>query len=236
MLCELQEHLRLPMEGFAAMFGVPLVTMRKWLSGERHPSGAAKRLIWLLHCAQFDPSVLRKLDGWLKWAGSNKKGLDRFIEGRPRTAESVTIGSAPATEMGCNRRKANQIRKLRSLATLGRYFGGDIYYIGITLLVAAAENVRQSLKDCEACLAVDGLDLERMLQLMDVKGDFIAQQLAISRTMLDWKRDKFPPTDVMPPSQASFGPGEQVFPATLHAANPPADAPVEHGILLGMGM
>lgn len=219
MLCELHEHLQLPVESFAVLLGVPLVTLRKWMSGERNPCGASKRLIWLLHCAQFDPSALRKLDGWLKWAGNHKAALERCIEDRRRPADSAAVGKPPAKVPGCTRLNTIQIRKLRSLATLGEHLGSDIHYIGIAILVVAAENIRQSIEDCEACLALDGLDLETRLQLLSLKGEFIGQQLAIAKQMLELKRDRFATPDDVPPRQTSFRPREQVFPATPSQVN-----------------
>ena len=155
MLCDLHEHLQLPIESFAAMCGVPRITMRKWLSGERNPSGAAKRLIWVLHCAIFDPRALRKLDGWLKWAGSDKEALEQFIEDRSQPVES-TSRTPPWKEPSHDTREIRN-RRLQQAAKVGQHLGPDIPQIGMTMLVEVAEKVRQSIAECDACLAREGL-------------------------------------------------------------------------------
>jgi DNA-binding transcriptional regulator YiaG len=49
LLLELRNNLQLPETTLAAILGVPLITLRKWLSGKRSPCSAAKKLIWLTH-------------------------------------------------------------------------------------------------------------------------------------------------------------------------------------------
>ena len=49
MLVKLRNQLRWSEDFAAAAIGVPTVTLRKWESGERNPSGAARKLIWFLH-------------------------------------------------------------------------------------------------------------------------------------------------------------------------------------------
>src|SRR5262245_46346906 len=47
LLLELRNDLQLSETTLAAILGVPLITLRKWLSGKRSPCSAAKKLIWL---------------------------------------------------------------------------------------------------------------------------------------------------------------------------------------------
>lgn len=49
MLLQIRQERRWPHAYMAAVLGVSKEVLRKWLSGERHPTGAAKKLIWLLH-------------------------------------------------------------------------------------------------------------------------------------------------------------------------------------------
>lgn len=208
MLAELHRHLQLPAESFAAVLGAPKATLRKWLSGERQPSGAAKRLIWLLHSARFDPSILRKLDGWLMWGGSPKEALERIVEDR---TSAVAADTPPAKELS---RNGPSVQTRKSLATFGELLDGDIYHIGIAMIVAAADSVRRSLNECEESIGRCDLDLKTKLRILDLKSAFVAQEMSLAETMLDWKRGRFPPTDDNSRRQPSFAPHEQVYPAT----------------------
>src|SRR5258706_1474712 len=49
MLLQLRTACEWPQARLAAVLGVPGATLRKWETGERRPSSAAKKLIWLLH-------------------------------------------------------------------------------------------------------------------------------------------------------------------------------------------
>lgn len=49
MLLELRQKLHWSQELTAGVLGVPLVTLRRWENGTRRPSGAARKLIFLLH-------------------------------------------------------------------------------------------------------------------------------------------------------------------------------------------
>ena len=231
MLSEIREQLRLPVESLAMLLGTPLVTVRKWLNGERNPSGAAKRLIWLIHCAQFKPSVLRKMDGWTKWAASHQAALERFTADRKGPAELAAVVAASSKEREFHVPKAIRVRRAQSVAKLGEHLGGDVRHIGTALIVFGAMQVGQSLKECEQCFSQEGLDLETKLKLLDLKTALLGQQLSLAKTMMDWRRGKFGPTDAMP-RQPTFAPGERVFPATLpvkagvHAADRPVDTAV----------
>ncbi len=67
MLGELRADLELPVAGLAAVLGVPRITLRRWMNGTRQPSGAARRLVWLLHTAQRSPDTLKQPSAWLAW-------------------------------------------------------------------------------------------------------------------------------------------------------------------------
>jgi len=70
MLAELRDALQCSTPHLAAILGTPLATVRKWFSGERNPSGAASRLVWLLHTQTTTPGLLEKNPGlWLEWGG-----------------------------------------------------------------------------------------------------------------------------------------------------------------------
>ncbi len=49
------------------MLGVPLGTLRRWEEGVRQPSGAAKRVIWLLHGWFCEPNQPRNPMSFLSW-------------------------------------------------------------------------------------------------------------------------------------------------------------------------
>jgi DNA-binding transcriptional regulator YiaG len=67
MLRRLRVATGLPVATLAALLGVPKVTVRSWLDGKRAPSGAAKRLIWLLTVEAIDPGKLVEDGSWLEW-------------------------------------------------------------------------------------------------------------------------------------------------------------------------
>lgn len=67
MLAEIRNELGLSISMLGAVLGAPRVTVRKWFSGERNPTGASRRLIWLLHTRLFAPDVLEEPGAWLKW-------------------------------------------------------------------------------------------------------------------------------------------------------------------------
>lgn len=214
MLGELHKHFQLPAESFAGLLGLPKITMRKWLNGERQLSAAAKRLVWVLHCAVFDPSVLGKLDGWLNWSGSIKKALEGVAD-LTGTADSGAAGTPPAKEVSRNGPNV-QTRKLRSVVKRGELMEGDLHHIGIVMLVAAVDSIRRSLDECDESIGRCDLDLETKLKVLDLKSVFVAQQMSLAETLLDWKRGRFPPTDDNPRRQPSFAPRERVYPATSH--------------------
>lgn len=70
MLAEVRKKSGLTTAVLAATLGVPLITARRWLDGSRTPSGAAKRLIWLLFTTQHSPELLSDARAWQEWTGS----------------------------------------------------------------------------------------------------------------------------------------------------------------------
>lgn len=59
LLLELRSKLRWPRSGLAAFMGVSRDVVRRWETGQRNPSGAARRLIWLLHVLATKPEKLK---------------------------------------------------------------------------------------------------------------------------------------------------------------------------------
>src|SRR5678816_4365236 len=56
----------------AALLGVPLVTLRRWETGERQTSAAARKLIWLVEGIYFYPKRLKdsnRIATWGRYGG-----------------------------------------------------------------------------------------------------------------------------------------------------------------------
>jgi DNA-binding transcriptional regulator YiaG len=65
----------------AAVFGVPKATVRAWERAERSPSGAARKLIWLLHTLFFKTAPIRNSRDISSWGGKfGKFNLERELE------------------------------------------------------------------------------------------------------------------------------------------------------------
>lgn len=67
MLAELRKGLAFSVAKLAATLGVPRITLRSWFDGTRRPSGAARRLIWVLYTAHFAPETFREPAAWMLW-------------------------------------------------------------------------------------------------------------------------------------------------------------------------
>jgi DNA-binding transcriptional regulator YiaG len=67
MLRELRERTGFSRAGVAALLGVPKGTLRRWEGGSRTPSGAARRLIWLVRCALFEPNRITNTEQLITW-------------------------------------------------------------------------------------------------------------------------------------------------------------------------
>ena len=65
-LLRLKRDHKLSRGQLAALFGVSVHTVRRWETGQRHPTGAARRLIWIM--ARFlEGKLPETLDGMLTW-------------------------------------------------------------------------------------------------------------------------------------------------------------------------
>lgn len=69
MLVAVRCHFKWPQAYLAAMLGVPTATLRGWEKGQRNPSRAAKKLIWLLHALLLDPGKIRTHRDIACWGG-----------------------------------------------------------------------------------------------------------------------------------------------------------------------
>lgn len=67
MLQDLRQHLQWSRPMLAAFLGTSQDTVRRWESGERHPTGAAKRLIWLVNLLVRHPERLESGLDFLFW-------------------------------------------------------------------------------------------------------------------------------------------------------------------------
>lgn len=77
MLLQLRNKLRWPRSMLAAFMGVSRDVVRRWETGERKPSGAARRLIWLLNLLAHEPKKF-------------KSGLDLILWGKSEECLAVS--------------------------------------------------------------------------------------------------------------------------------------------------
>ncbi len=74
-LLSLRQKLRWSRAGMAAFLGVNRSVLRRWETGERKPSGAARRLIWLLDLLAREPDKLKTAFDLIVWGkGSGCRG------------------------------------------------------------------------------------------------------------------------------------------------------------------
>jgi DNA-binding transcriptional regulator YiaG len=66
-LIRLRQTLRWSRAGMAAFMGVERGVLRRWETGERKPSGAARRLIWLLDLLAREPDKLKSAFDLIVW-------------------------------------------------------------------------------------------------------------------------------------------------------------------------
>ena len=66
-LFRLRQKLRWSRAGMAAFVGVNQSVLRRWETGERNPSGAARRLIWLLDLLAREPDKLKTAFDLILW-------------------------------------------------------------------------------------------------------------------------------------------------------------------------
>src|ERR1035438_5821961 len=67
MLIKLRGKLRWSRPAMAAFLGVSKRVLRRWETGQRHPSGAARRLIWLMDLLVHDPDKLKNAMDLIFW-------------------------------------------------------------------------------------------------------------------------------------------------------------------------
>ena len=67
MVFRLRQKLRWSRPGMAAFMGISEHVLRRWETGERHPSGAARRLIWLLDLLANEPHKLQTAMDMIFW-------------------------------------------------------------------------------------------------------------------------------------------------------------------------
>jgi DNA-binding transcriptional regulator YiaG len=86
-LLHLRQQLRWSRAGMAAFLGVPRGTLRRWETGERRPSGAARRLIWLLNLLVDEPDKLKSAFDLVVWGRSEEmRDLAKQLEGQSNLA------------------------------------------------------------------------------------------------------------------------------------------------------
>ena len=73
-LFRLRQKLRWSRAGMAAFLGVGQSVLRRWETGERKPSGAARRLIWLMDLLAHEPDKLKTAFDLIVW-GKGKECL-----------------------------------------------------------------------------------------------------------------------------------------------------------------
>jgi DNA-binding transcriptional regulator YiaG len=66
-LFRLRQKLRWSRTCMAAFMGVSQSVLRRWETGERHPSGAARRLIWLMDLLAREPDKLKTAFDLIVW-------------------------------------------------------------------------------------------------------------------------------------------------------------------------
>jgi DNA-binding transcriptional regulator YiaG len=66
-LIRLRQKLRWSRASLAAFLGVNRSVLRRWETGQRRPSGAARRLIWLLNLLAHEPDKLKTAFDLIMW-------------------------------------------------------------------------------------------------------------------------------------------------------------------------
>ena len=72
MLLQLRSNLHWPRSTLAAFLGVSRDVVRRWETGERRPSGAARRLIWLLDLLAREPKKFKSGLDLILWGKSDE--------------------------------------------------------------------------------------------------------------------------------------------------------------------
>jgi DNA-binding XRE family transcriptional regulator len=92
MLVQLRGELRWSRAMLAAFMGVSRDVVRRWETGERNPSGAARRLIWLLLMLAKEPDSLKSAMDLIFWGGKTSRHFGRDL----RRNKSATATPAMA--------------------------------------------------------------------------------------------------------------------------------------------
>jgi len=71
-LVGLRRDLRWSRSTLAAILGVPRDSLRRWETGARNPSGAARRLIWLIHLLASQPEKMRDGFDFIFWGKTDE--------------------------------------------------------------------------------------------------------------------------------------------------------------------
>lgn len=80
-LVRLRQELCWSRAALAAFLGVSRAVLRRWETGERRPSGAARRLIWMLDLLAREPEKLKSAMDLIVWGKRDElKGISRGLE------------------------------------------------------------------------------------------------------------------------------------------------------------
>lgn len=99
-LIQLRQTLRWSRAGMAAFLGVDRSVLRRWETGERKPSGAARRLVWLLNLLAHEPDGLKDAFDLIVWGkGDDCLGFSTEVQ-LPLGRRSSPDDSLPAKTEG----------------------------------------------------------------------------------------------------------------------------------------
>lgn len=89
LVLELRDRLKWSRSMLAAMLGVGCDTLRRWETGERNPSGAARRLIWLMHLLLTSPEKLNNGLDLIVWGKREEiLAFNKLLEELPTEEEA----------------------------------------------------------------------------------------------------------------------------------------------------
>jgi DNA-binding transcriptional regulator YiaG len=92
MLLTLRRELRWSRSMLSAFLGVSHNVVRRWETGERNPSGAARRLIWLLNLLAFHPKKLKTALDLILWGkGEECLAVSRHFNKPVRVASASSV-------------------------------------------------------------------------------------------------------------------------------------------------
>ncbi len=90
-LIRLRQKLRWSRAGMAAYLGVDRSVLRRWETGERNPSGAARRLIWLLDVLAHEPDKLKSAVDFFVWGRGEELATFGATNGEHRSVKIPPI-------------------------------------------------------------------------------------------------------------------------------------------------